>query len=50
MGLSWEGGRKGHLAPDTITTDIHLGSFGKGTVFKMAMEKFWIFVWGNYKI
>ena len=27
-----------------------LGSFGKEKFFKMAMEKCWIFVWGNSKI
>ena len=28
----------------------HLESFGKEKFFKMAMEKFWIFVWENSKI
>ena len=33
---------------DTIFQD--LGSFGKGRIFKMAMEKLWIFVWENSRI
>ena len=26
-----------------------LESFGKERIFKMAVEKFWIFVWKNYR-